>query len=284
MVQSPRYPTSSNALQGRQSPRYPTSSNALQGRQSPRYPSSTEEIPSNVQSSRYPSSTYTFQGRQSPRYPSLTNYKLGGIDGLQFEQRTIPADRLILNSLTRLEIADDAVETSEIANASVTPAKLDRTYQTPLVTLSFEAGEFRDIAGTTPTTSVEVNDEDAVSLPDGVTTGFRVAFEIPSNYDGVGNIEVYLRISASTSFAGNFSANVDHRRNGGALVGVSIGLVTPSVTANVQTQSGLVLSLTPAGIAAGDGVTLLITRNGGGGPDSHTGAMRVFSVIVKVPV
>ena len=285
-------------MAGVQSQPYDSSTQKAKSVQSILRGSSDGIIPAIVLSQPYGTSTYKALGIQSIYRGSsdlvinkktqsfardtADQSKLAGIDGSQFEDRTIPADRFILDSLTQQEIAPDAFDTSEIADGSVTPAKLDRAYQLAISTLSFEAQEFRDITGVGVTSPVEVNDEDAASFPDGSTTGVRVAFEIPDNYDGVGNVEVFLRLSPSTSLTGNFRIDVDHRRNGGALVGAVQATVTPSATANTQTLVGPVLTLGPAGIAAGDGLALLVSRLGADGADSHTGAMRLFSILAKI--
>jgi len=52
----------------------------------------------------------------------------GGIDGRQFGIREIPPDRLEAESLTALEIADDAGLTDKFNDGAVTPVKLDRAY------------------------------------------------------------------------------------------------------------------------------------------------------------
>lgn len=265
------------------SPPFSTSSSSASGKMSPSYPTAALSLPFPM-SPPYPSSAGSLGAPMSPPYPSDTKSFLGGIDGSQFEVGTHPADRFILDSLTQLEIAPDAVGTSELTDGAVTAPKLDRAYQPALSTIAFEASEFRNITGVGATTPVEVNDEDAASSPDGVTTGIRVAFEVPDNYNGVGNVEVFLRLSPSTSLAGDFRIEVDHRRNGGALVGAGQTTVTPSATADAQTLVGPVLTLAPAGIAAGDSLALRVSRLGADGADSHTGAMRLFSVIVKVAV
>jgi len=197
-----------------------------------------------------------------------------GIDGRQIALRTISNDRVVLNALTA----------GEIAAGTITPTELDRAYQAALGTLSKGADLFRDITGVTATTDVEVNDEDAASFADAASSGVRVAFEIPTNYVVTGSVQVFLRISPSTSVAADFRIDVDHRRNGGALVGAVQTTVTPSATADTQTLVGPVLSLTTAGIAADDGLALRVKRLGADGADTHTGAMQLFSVVIRYAV
>ena len=176
------------------------------------------------------------------------------------------------------------IDGRQIAPGTVTPTELDSTYQAALGTLSKGGDLFRDITGVTATTDVEVNDEDAKSFADAGTSGIRVAFEIPTNYVVTGNVQVFLRMSPSTSVAADFRIDVDHRRNGGALVGAVQTTVTPSATADTQTLVGPVLNLTTAGIAADDGLALRIKRLGADGADTHTGAMRLFGVVLRYAV
>lgn len=205
-----------------------------------------------------------------------------GINGRQVAARTQPANRLVLNSLTTSELGTASVGTDELVDASVTPSKLDRAYQEALGTLTKDAEVFRDITGTGVTSSVEVNDEDAASFPDGSTTGIRVAFDIPDEL-APGDVELHLRISPSTSVASDFRVEVDYRLNGGALAGATQATVTPSATADVQTLV-LAKTFTNGTLASGDGLALLIKRLGADGADTHTGAMRLFRVVLKYPV
>ena len=207
-----------------------------------------------------------------------------GIDGLQIQTRSIPANRIIADSLTADELGPNSVGTSEILDAAVTPAKLDTAYQVALGTLSKNAGVFRDVTGDTPTTPVEVNDEDAASFPDAVTTAIRVAFDIPDDYLASGNIEVYLRISPSTSQAANFRVQSNFRINGGGLQGVSNVTVTPSATLNTQNLVGPIRTISTGTLVSGDGIALLLRRLGADGADSHTGALRLFRVVLKYAV
>ena len=207
-----------------------------------------------------------------------------GIDGLQIQTRSIPANRIIADSLTADELGPNSVGTSEILDAAVTPAKLDTAYQVALGTLSKNAGVFRDVTGDTPTTPVEVNDEDAANFPDAVTTAIRVAFDIPDDYLTTGNIEVYLRISASTSEAADFRVQSDFRINGGALQGTTDATVTPDPTLTVQNLVGPILTISTGTLTNGDGIALLIRRLGGDGADDHGGAMRLFRVVLKYTV
>ena len=162
--------------------------------------------------------------------------------------------------------------------------ELNTSKQGSLGTLSKTGDLFRDITGVTATSDVEVNDEDAASFVDATTSGLRVSFEIPTNYAVTGNVQVFLRLSASTSVAANFRIDVDHRRNGGALVGAVQTTVTPSATANTQNLVGPILSLPTAGIAASDNLVLRVKRLGADGADTHTGAMRLFSVVLRYAV
>ena len=176
------------------------------------------------------------------------------------------------------------IDGRQLASATIGPLALSQSYQLALGTLSKGGDLFRDITGVTATTDVEVNDEDAKSFADAVTSGIRVAFEIPTNYVVTGNVQVFLRMSPSTSVAADFRIDVDHRRNGGALVGAVQTTVTPSATADTQTLVGPVLNLTTAGIAADDGLALRIKRLGADGADTHTGAMRLFGVVLRYAV
>lgn len=207
-----------------------------------------------------------------------------GIDGGQISTRSTPANRVVADSLTASELAPNSVGTSELLNGSVTPAKLDTAYQVALGTLSKNASVFRDVTGDTATTPVEVSDEDAASFPDGITTAIRVAFDIPDDYLTTGNVEVYLRVSPSTSFAGDFRVQTDFRKNGGALQGTADATVTPSATLNTQTLVGPIKTISTGTLTNGDGIALLIRRLGADGADSHTGAMRVFRVVLKYAV
>ena len=205
-----------------------------------------------------------------------------GIDGRQVIDASLPANRHETDSLTTDELATDSVGADEISAASVTPAKLDRAYQEPIGTLQRQASSFRDISTINPTTAVVVNDEDAASFPDGSITGIRVAFEIPNNWDTSGNIELYLRLSPSTSFSGDFSVFMDYRKNGGAVQSGTTVAVTPSATADVQTRLGPIFTFSSGQISPGDGIVIRIERLGGDGSDTHTGAMRLFSVLLKI--
>ena len=184
-------------------------------------------------------------------------------------------------SISSSKMAVDAVSTTIIQDASVTPAKLSQAYQPALGTLSKDADTFLEITAVALPSDVEVNDEDAASFPDGSTTGIRVAFEIPANYDPAKTVQVYLRVSPSTAFAGDFDVQTDYRKNGGALVGTSVAPVTPSGTANVQSLL-LVRTIAAGSIAAGDGIALLVKRLGG--TDTHTGAMQLFRIVLRYGV
>jgi len=176
------------------------------------------------------------------------------------------------------------IDGRQLASATIGPLALSQSYQLALGTLSKGGDLFRDITGVTATTAVEVNDEDAASFADAASSGIRVAFEIPTNYVVTGNVQVFLRISPSTSVAADFRIDVDHRRNGGALVGAVQTTVTPSATADTQTLVGPVLNLTTAGIAEDDGLALRIKRLGADGADTHTGAMQLFGVVLRYAV
>ena len=220
---------------------------------------------------------------QSPPRSLEADVLADGIDGRQLESRTLPADRHILQSLTSAEIGTAAINEDELAAGAVTPAKLDRSYQEALGTLSFDTIDMRDITAVTPTSDVEVNDEDAKSFPDGSTTGVRVSFEVPDNYDSAGTVLVYIRISPSTSFAGDFRTELDWRKNGGALQGAANATVTPSATADDQNLV-LIKTFSAATLAVGDGVVLTIKRIGADAADTHTGAMQLFRVVIKYAV
>jgi|TARA_R110000824_G_scaffold49501_4_gene139026 hypothetical protein len=207
-----------------------------------------------------------------------------GIDGLQIATRTIPANRVVADSLTASELGPNAAGTSEIKDLAVTPAKLSQAYQVALGTLSKNASVFRDVTGDTPTTPVEVNDEDAANFPNAVTTAIRVAFDIPDDYLTTGSLEVYLRISASTSEAADFRVQSDFRINGGALQGTTDATVTPNATLTVQNLVGPILTISTGTLTNGDGIALLIRRLGGDVADDHTGTMRLFRVVLKYTV
>ena len=172
------------------------------------------------------------------------------------------------------------IDGRQLASATIGPLALSQSYQLALGTLSKGGDLFRDITGVTATTDVEVNDEDASSFADAASSGIRVAFEIPTNYVVTGSVQVFLRISV----AADVRIDVDHRRNGGALVGAVQTTVTPSATADTQILVGPVLSLTTSGIAADDGLALRIQRLGADGADTHTGAMQLFGVVLRYAV
>ena len=207
------------------------------------------------------------------------------VDGRQIATRTLPNDRCVLDDINSTHLATNSVGSNEITDNSVTPAKLDATYQEAFVQLTQNAVLFRDISGTNPTSTVEVNDEDAANFAeaDG-TTGIRVAFDIPDNYDTTGSVEVYLRVSPSTSEAADFRIQTDFRINGGTLQGTSDVTVTPSATLNTQTLVGPVRTISAGTLAAGDGLALLIKRLAGDVADTHTGDMRLFRVLLKYAV
>ena len=221
-------------------------------------------------------------GSLSAPYSESVTAKLDGIDGRQFETRTVAGAKHIANSLTSSELADPSVGTDEIQDGVVSAAKLDRTYQLAMNTLAEDADVFRDITGTNPTTPVEVNDEDAASFPDGSTTGIRVSFEIPDYYDSLGNLNLYLRVSPSTSEANTFDVETDFRINGGALQGTASGSFSPSATLNDQTLIGPIRTISTGTVSPGDAIVFLIRRLGAA--DSHSGAMRCFRAVLLVDV
>lgn len=170
-----------------------------------------------------------------------------------------------------------------IANGMVTKAKLDRPYQEAFLASWIDMQDFFHNTDEIAPTDVTVNDDDAKSFPDGNdTVETKVFFKIPQLYDGAGSVTYTLGISPSTSEANTFSIAVEYSINGGPVTIAGTTLVTPSATADTQTESATVLTLTSGQVSPGDTIMVKIKRLGA--TDTHSGAMRLYDVRQASPV
>ena len=216
---------------------------------------------------------------------SVTASKIdySAVGSTQIANGAVTEEKIATQAVTTAKLGLESVATANMQDEAITPSKLDREYQIALGTLSKDAQSFADITAFTATTPVEVNDEDAASFPNNVSTGLRVSFEVPAHIDTTKEAKILLRISPSSAFAGDFSLQSDYRKNGGALEGTFDVNVTPSGTANEQTLVEL-KTFAAGQLDPGDGLVVLIKRFGSGGFDTHTGDMRLFRVVLQYGV
>lgn len=116
----------------------------------------------------------------------------------------------------------------------------------------------------------------AIEFADAVTRSVTFCRRWPWDIYGVA---VDLVIAADTANAGSFRVRVAYQINGGSATNVDV-TVTPGNNTNLYTAAlGTIISA--AALAAGDLITITLSRLGGDAADTHTGKMRLYQTRMK---
>jgi len=151
-------------------------------------------------------------------------------------------------------------------------------------------GLTRNITAVTPPAAITLgSDVDALSYPDGSTTGQRFEFCVPDDYF-LGDLELLAVYSMSTAVAAPNNEIVLELDAEIAAVATgtisSIGVTTPTiVVANNSTNvvRQVIYTLTSGTFGVGDGITFKVKRLGADGADVHTGAWQTIAYEVRYP-
>ena len=212
-----------------------------------------------------------------------------GIHGIQLDEKTIDTDKiaddlLSVSVLGRNMMSDGFLGNDQnsrdlIADDFITAAKLDRTYQTEISTAYLDwTDKFHETDEVAPL-PVEVSEESAISFENGVDQEAKVSFAVPAIWDEVNALTYTMTISPSTSLAATFDLSLEMIINGSTAAITNTVSVTPSTTADTQTETVVVFTINTPQISKNDRIVLKIKRLGS--TDAHTGDMRVYDVRQK---
>ena len=180
-------------------------------------------------------------------------------------------------------VLSEAVELNIGAGLTVSVLGNRATIQTSAASntdQSFVVEDFESISGITLPTEVNHLNYTALSYATAVEQGARTQFSVPFNVGGAGNVTIKALISMDSANAGDVVTDIVYRVNGGTET-------TDQQTHNVSDSADVfeVITLSSlTGLTALDGLSVLVKRRGDVAGDTHTGAMRLYMLIIQVEV